>query len=272
MNIQHSTLNVQRPRKIKKRKLNDEVKSKKLNNQQSTTNNQRPVSNKKAGTISKCLIALLLMSFMMLAVEAEDFATLKPKASKDGYVARLLINEAPFPGERGWQSESDTKSTMLAILWVLHSRINYIPSGYRQSQIAAVKTTDIIDIITVGGEKGQCDGFYRSSAGQFTAVPRVEKRVNYLLSIANSGSGPGKFARLMTYAQDLASIYMKDGITGVDKFASLTKVEKYYVTGRAYSWMTDKDYYSPGGNFIKIPNGHSGSLGGNRFFTLKKLK
>ena len=223
-------------------------------------------------TIPKYIAVLLVVLFLANAVEAGKFVTLKPKTSKDGYVARLLINEAPFPGERGWQSESDTKATMLAILWVLHSRINYIPAGYRQSQIAAVKTTDIIDIITVGGEKGQCDGFYRNSAGQFTAVPRVEKRVNYLLSIANSGSGPGKFARLLTYAQDIGSIYMKDGISGVDKFADLTKVEKYYVTGRAYSWMTDKDYYSPGGNFIKIPNGSSGSLGGNRFFTLKKLK
>ncbi len=221
---------------------------------------------------SKYIATLLMVLFMVLGVDAGSFATLKPKTSKDGYLARLLINEAPFPGERGWQSESDTKATMLAILWVLHSRIHYIPSGYRQSQIAAVKTTDIIDIITVGGEKGQCDGFYRNSSGKFDAVPRVEKRINYLLSIANSGGGPGKFARLMNYAQDLGSIYVKDGITGVDKFANLTKVEKSYVTGRAYSWMTDKDYYSPGGNFIKIPNGSSGSLGGNRFFTLKKIK
>jgi hypothetical protein len=36
--------------------------------------------------------------------------------------------------------------------------------------------------------------------------------------------------------------------------------------------MTDRDYYSPGGRFVSIPNAQSGSLGGNRFFTLEKVK
>jgi hypothetical protein len=215
---------------------------------------------------------MFVVLFILSSVNAATFATLRSKTSEEGYLARLLINESPFPGEHGWQSERNTKATMLAILWVLHSRLHYIPDGYSQAQIASVKTSDIIDIITVGGEKGQCDGFYRDASGHFTAVPRVEKRINYLLRIANSGNGPGKFARLINYAQKLGAIYIKDGITGVDRFAKLTKVEKYYVTGRAYSWMTDKDYYSPGGNFIKIPNNDSGSLGGNRFFTLKKVK
>jgi hypothetical protein len=34
--------------------------------------------------------------------------------------------------------------------------------------------------------------------------------------------------------------------------------------------MTDKDYYRPGGNFVTIPDAEDGSLGGNRFFTLRK--
>jgi len=42
------------------------------------------------------------------------------------------------------------------------------------------------------------------------------------------------------------------------------------VTGRAYSWMTDVDSYHPGGNFVSIPSTDDGSLGGNRFFTLRK--
>ena len=55
-----------------------------------------------------------------------------------------------------------------------------------------------------------------------------------------------------------------------DRFAGLTVVNQVGVTGRAYSWMTGQDYYSPGGNFVKIPDSQQGLLGGNRFFTLRK--
>ena len=216
-------------------------------------------------------IALCVMCALAGLVQAaEPFAVLRPADTKDGYMARLLINEAPFPGERGWQSASDTKATMLAILWVLQSRIHYIPDGYRQVQIAAVRTDDIIDVITVGGEKGQCDGFYRNASGQFMAVDRVHKRVAYLLKIANSGKAPGRFAGLLTYAQGLASAYMTDGVGGADRFAGIDIVHRTPVTGRAYSWMTDFDYYNPGGNFVSIPDAEKGSVGGNRFFTLRK--
>jgi hypothetical protein len=34
--------------------------------------------------------------------------------------------------------------------------------------------------------------------------------------------------------------------------------------------MTDVDSYHPGGNFVSIPNADDGSMGGNRFFTLRK--
>ena len=204
--------------------------------------------------------------------QGETFATLDSPSSEAGYLARLLINEAPFPGERGYVSVANTKATMLQILWVLDSRINEIPAGYRQEHIASVRTTDIFDIITAGGERGQCDGFYRSKSGKLSAVPRVEERVKYLLNIANSGGKPGKFAGLMTYGQGLSNAYLKGGILEADRFAGLHKVGTTPVTGRAYSWMTDKDYYSPGGNFVKIPNAKDGSLGGNRFFTLKELK
>ena len=158
---------------------------------------------------------------------------------------------------------------MLAILWVCHGRIHHIPSGYRQSHIAAIQTTDIIDIITAGGEKGQCDGFYKDSNGNACAVPRVHERIDYLLNIAGKGK-PGKFARLINFAQGLGDNYVSGGMFGADRFARLTLVHRKPVTGRAYSWMTDKDCYNPGGNFVKIPNEHSGSLGGNRFFTLRK--
>ena len=215
-------------------------------------------------------IALGLLIAVPGWLRAEPFASLKPAHTREGYLARLLINEAPFPGERGWQSASDTKATMLAILWVLHSRLHYIPNGYRQVQIAAVRTDDIIDVITVGGEKGQCDGFYRDTSGQFKAVDRVHKRVAYLLKIANSGNAPGRFAGLMNYAQGLAAAYISDGIGGADRFAGLSDVHRTAVTGRAYSWMSDFDYYNPGGNFVSIPDADRGATGGNRFFTLRK--
>jgi hypothetical protein len=59
-------------------------------------------------------------------------------------------------------------------------------------------------------------------------------------------------------------------IEEADRFATLYLVQQIAVTGRAYSWMTDKDYYRPGGNFVTIPDAEDGSLGGNRFFTLRK--
>lgn len=195
---------------------------------------------------------------------------LKSANTKSGYVARLLLNEAPFPGERGWVSEEDTKGAMLEILWVCHNRIDHIPSGYLQRHIATVTTDDIIDVITAGGRHGQVDGFYRDSAGRFRSVPRVEERLDYLLRIANQGR-PGKFARLINYAQGLTDAYFTSGITGADRYAKLNRIDSTPVTGRAYSWMTDMDYYSPGGNYVRVPDRMDGSLGGNRFFTLRRF-
>jgi hypothetical protein len=216
-------------------------------------------------------VVVLVFLFSILNGAAHAGAQLRPSDSKAGYLARLLINEAPFPGERGWVSEKNSKATMLAILWVCHARIHHIPSGYRQVEIAAIRSKDIIDVITAGGKKGQCDGFYRDASGKPCFVPRVEKRIEYLLGIANKGK-PGKFARLIRYAQDLADAYVSDGVLGVDRFAGLTEIYRISVTGQAYAWMTDMDYYNPGGNFVRIPNEMEGSLGGNRFFTLKRIK
>jgi len=214
---------------------------------------------------------LMVLIISISSLWGDDFATLLPKESKAGYLARLLINETPFPGERGWKSEKDTKYGMLSILWVLHSRIFHIPPGYLQHHVAATTSKDIIDIITVGGEKGQCDGFYRDADGKFVAVPRVEERVDYLLKLANKGKAPGRFARLLNYAQGLASTYFEHSIKGVDRFAGLTKINEVYVTGRAYSWMTNRGFYSPGNNFVRITDFYNGALGGNRFFTLKRM-
>lgn len=227
------------------------------------------INDLKDSSITLLLVAVSGLCLSVLSVDAA--VVLKPADTEAGYIARLLLNEAPFPGERGWVSENDTKAAMLAILWVCHGRIHHVPPGYRQFQVAAVSTRDIIDVITVGGEKGQCDGFFRDASGAFRALPRVHKRIDYLMNIANKGT-PGRFARLLLYAQGLADAYVATGIRGADRYAELKEVNRIEVTGRAYSWMTDKDCYNPGGHFIKIPNQAQGSLGGNRFFTLKDLK
>ena len=198
---------------------------------------------------------------------AAEFTRLEPAAAASGYLARLLINESPFPGERGFVSEEDTKATMLSILWVLHARMNHIPEGYTQMQIASIRSQNVIDVITA---KNQCEGFSKDAAGKPGAAPRVEARIQNLLKIANSGGQPGRFANLLNFVQGLASAYLAGGVPGADRFAGLTVVNQVAVTGRAYSWMTGMDYYNPGGNFVTIPDAQQGLLGGNRFFTLRK--
>ena len=188
-------------------------------------------------------------------------------SAPSGYLARLLINEAPFPGERGFVSEEDTKATMLSILWVLHARMNHVPPGYRQEEIAAIRSQNVIEVITA---KNQCEGFSKDASGKPVSAPRVEARIQNLLRIANGGDKPGRFANLLNFGQGLASAYLAGGIPGADRFAGLTVVNQVAVTGRAYSWMTGQDYYSPGGNFVKIPDSQQGLLGGTRFFTLRK--
>jgi hypothetical protein len=221
-------------------------------------------------------VRFTLLLLLPLAIAAPfrasaAFAQIEPADTTNGYIARLLINETPFPGEHAYVSVNDTKSAMLQILWVLHSRIHLIPAGYRQKQIAGVRSQDIIDIITGTGGRRQCEGFYRDADGDFVTEPRVEERLNHLLRIANSGGKPGKFAGLLDYAQGLASAYVTGGIEGADRYAGIKDIGTIAVTGHAYSWMTDIDNYHPGGNFVTIPTSDQGTLGGNRFFTLRKF-
>lgn len=223
----------------------------------------------------KYKIRLLALAFVMgltitARAAAAPFAQLDRPDTTTGYLARLMINEVSFPGERAYESEVESKAAMLQVLWVLHSRIYFIPKGYRQVHVAGVSSRDIIDVITGTGGRRQCEGFYRNESGQFVTVPRVEERIANLLRIANSGGKPGRFSAMLNYAQGLSRAYVKGGIEEADRYAGLKKVGAIQVTGRAYSWMTDLDCYHPGGNFVSIPDTADGSLGGNRFFTLRK--
>jgi hypothetical protein len=222
---------------------------------------------------NKIISALILAAVLTLtagSLQAAELTKLDSASTVSGYLARLLINEVPFPGERCYESETATKEAMVQILWVLHGRIHLIPKGYTQQQIAGVRSQSIIDVITGTGDRRQCEGFYKNSAGKFVTDSRVEERLNYLLKIANKGTKPGRFSNLLNFGQGLARAYIKGGIEEADRFADLKWVKGIAVTGRAYSWMTDINNYHPGGNFVSIPSEDDGSLGGNRFFTLRK--
>lgn len=216
-------------------------------------------------SVYSMIACALLLAFAARA--DQPMASVKPPSTSAGYLARLLINENPFPGERGFVGVADTKAGMLSILHVLDSRLRNIPPGYRQPGVAGIATTNIIDIITA---PNQCEGFSRGPDGKPAFATRVEDRLNNLLRIANSGGKPGRFAELINYAQGLADAYIRDSIEGADRFAGLTKINQTPVTGRAFSWMTDMDCYNPGGNFVRITDDLGGATGGNRYFTLRK--
>jgi hypothetical protein len=218
---------------------------------------------------ARCGLGLILAVLLGRPASAANVELASP-ASTEGYVARLLINETPFPGERGWESEADSKNAMRQILLVLDARLKHIPPRYTQRQIASVQTNDIIELMTAGGVHGQIDGFYRDSNGRPTTVPRVDSRINYLLGIAGKGS-PGMFARLLNYAQSLASNYVRQQVPNPDLHRDLRRIASTPVTGRSYSWMTDVGNFAPGGRFVRIPDDDQGGLGGNRFFTLQDL-
>lgn len=219
---------------------------------------------------AQVFVGTVLLWLSLAAPAAAQFAKLESETTPAGYIASLLVNESPFPGERGYVSEADTKASMLAILWVLHGRLCAVPAPYTQWQVAGIKTNRILDIITGDGDRRQCEGFFRDSAGLPACAPRVKDRLRYLSAIASKGTQPGRFAHLLNFAQDLATSYVASGITGADRFALLRHIGPVDVTGGAFSWMTDRDFYNPGGNFVRIPDADSGSLGGNRFFTLRK--
>jgi len=213
------------------------------------------------------IVGLFLSGRLVSGADVE----LDSPSTPAGYVALLLINEAAFPGERGYVSEENSKAAMLSVLWVLHCRVSAIPPGYTQGQVAAVETRNVIDVMTAGGVKGQVDGFYKGPDGRPVAVPRVHERVRYLVDMANRGQ-PGKMARLLIYARNLARQYFQSGPADKDLFADLRKVGSNSVTGHGYAWMTDARGCDPGGTFVRVPDANQGALGGNRFYTLETRK
>ncbi len=216
--------------------------------------------------MSRIVIVMGFMAWTLPGMAAPN-GKLLSVAEPAGYIARLLINETPFPGERGYVSEEDSMATMRALLLVLDARSNRIPPGYSREEISDTRSSDVIDIVTAGGVHGQVAGFYRDGKGRPAMAARVHARVARLQGIAGGGE-PGRFVRLLDYAQALASAYFKGVSPSPDLFAGITRIPPNKVAGRAYGWMTDQDYYHPGGDFVRIPDRLGGRLGGNRFFTL----
>lgn len=216
--------------------------------------------------------AIVLLGWGLLGLgvpAAGQNAHLAPPESPEGYLARLLINEVPFPGEHFWVSAEDSCSAQQAIIWVLRNRLRHIPPGYTQRQVAAVSTGNVIDLLTAGGVHGQVEGFYRDAAGRPAMTSHVTERLDHLLAVANRGA-PGKFARIINHAQTLAREFV--ATYPGDRFAGLRDLDGIAVTGSAYGWMTDRDIYRPGGNFVRIGDRWRGGMGGNRFFTLREMR
>lgn len=214
---------------------------------------------------------VIFISLMVGALSgmAAPKVVLMPATEPAGYIARLLINEAPFPGERGYVSEEDSKATMRALLLVIDARCNRIPPGYSREEVADTRSSDLFDIITAGGFHGQMAGFYRDSKGRPAMAARVTARIANLVRIASEGE-PGRFARLLNYAQTVTRDYLAGTPPAPDLFEGITDIPPKQVAGRAYGWMTDQDCYHPGGDFVRIPDRLRGRLGGNRFFTLER--
>jgi hypothetical protein len=211
---------------------------------------------------------VLALAWALSGTVLSGTVSLPSPQSTEGFIAHLLINEAPFPGEQAYRNEADTMRAMESILNVLVSRLVFVPTPYRQVEVASVKTDNILDIITAGGVRGQVDGFYRTSNGRLAIVDRVTERTDNLLRIANTGQ-PGRFARLINHAVLVSTDYTRKSTLPYDLYARLTVIQGIRVTGRAFSWMTDQSYYHPGGNFVRIPDSDQGRHGGNRFFSLR---
>lgn len=213
--------------------------------------------------------AMVCLALSTLPKTASAVAELLPETEPAGYLARLLINESAFPGERGYVSETDTQTAMRSILLVIDARITEVPSGYTRTEVAGTPSADLIEVMTAGGRGGQMAGFFRDRAGKPAIAARVKERVASLQRIAAQGE-PDRFTRLIAYAQSVASAYLEGVKPSPDLYASIRRIPPKNVTGKAYGWMTDQDYYHPGGSFVRIPDRLRGRLGGNRFFTLER--
>jgi hypothetical protein len=220
------------------------------------------------------LTAFLAGSLAALAEKhpagVSDALSLPPASCTTGFVARLLINEVAFPGERGFSDEADSRAAMAAILHVLDARLNHVPPGYRAEELRATRANDLAGIIVANDGSDQCTGFFRDETGRLRVEARVEERLDHLLGLARKAPEPTRVTRLLAFAHGLAEAYLQGGIDGLNRYEKLSKIDGVAVTGRAYAWQSDRHPGNPGEGYVAIPDAEEGRLGGNRFYTLRQ--
>lgn len=222
-----------------------------------------------AGVLLACCAAFFLVrrTAEQNAADAETGEAARD-ISPSRYLAALLINEVPFPGEPRFKNAEDTRAAMQAILWVIECRRAQVPQGYTRHQVAATASTNLIDLITA---VNQMQGFYKTAQERHTFDARVGERIAYLELLAKRRNTP-TITELLAYARELAEAYAVALALPFEKpFHSLSNLppETPSVTGSPYGWMTDAPEFHPGGNFVRIPDECGGTLGGNRFYTLR---
>lgn len=172
----------------------------------------------------------------------------------EGVIARLLIAENSAPDYPQY-NEAQARLSMNAMKAVIDNRLQNSPS-----QFNAPGAVDYIDIITA---PGQFYGFSRNAAGSVIISSYVQRRIDEVLRVANTGA-PGKYVQFVKDAITIAN----GAIT--DPFANLTSINGIQVTGGGYGWRAVALASNPGGRFILIPASLGGIIQGNKFYTLKK--
>src|SRR6266576_3826994 len=100
-----------------------------------TVKSNEPMKSALPSCVARLSFALVVMGlFLGSRLVPGANVELDSPSTPAGYVALLLINEVPFPGERGYLSEEDSKATMQSVLWVLHCRVSDAPPGYTKRQ------------------------------------------------------------------------------------------------------------------------------------------
>jgi hypothetical protein len=138
-------------------------------------------------------------------------------------VMSLLINEVPFKGDKQYVSLANSEAAMLAIAWELYNRLNTVPPGYTQHQIANVNVSGpgtiqaYTKIITA---PGQFQNFSTvDSKGNWVIASSVANKIQSIVALANLGS-PGDIAAEVNYAITLANELESGSNLPPDPFAS----------------------------------------------------
>jgi hypothetical protein len=171
----------------------------------------------------------------------------------EGLLVRLFIAESRNPGHKQYNADT-AKKGMRAMKAVVDNRLRNNPG-----QFGAPGAKGYIDIVAAAG---QFHGFSKGTNGKILIASDVQKRIDEVVKIANTGK-PGKYAAFVQAAIDVAKADVDD------PFKDVKKVGRTETTGGSDGWRTAGSA-QPGGSFIAIPEANGGVIAGNQFYTLKK--